>query len=389
MTRLIRNLARKGRALPTLPATLTSVPEFGANPGNLGMKSFVPHGLQAGAALVVVLHGCTQNAESYEAGSQWSVLAQRHGFALLYPEQNRANNPMNCFKWYEPAATARTGGEAASILSMVAHMLATHGLDAGRVFVTGLSAGGAMAAALLAAAPDVFAGGAIIAGLPHGAAGSVQEAMSVMRSPPPLTAAQWGDKVRAAHPHDGARPHVSLWHGTADSTVSPANAQASLAQWTDVLDLDTEAFTTETFGPHGRRVWRDEVGVARLQLWHIEGMGHGTPVGPRAAEPARRLGQAGPFMLDAGLASTWHIAADWGLLDEGFVAAPAVERAREAGGVEAKTPQPAPSQSTGAEWLKGVRAARSNRRPQPEADQPAETGITAIIHSALRRAGLM
>jgi poly(hydroxyalkanoate) depolymerase family esterase len=367
MTRLIRNLARKGRAHPALPAKLTPVADFGANPGNLIMKCFVPHGLAPGAALVTVLHGCSQDADGYDAGSQWSVLAQRHGFALLYPEQRRTNNPMNCFKWYEPAATARAGGETASILAMVAHMLAAHGLDGRRVFITGLSAGGAMAAALLAAAPDVFAGGAIIAGLPHGAAGSVQEALSVMRAPPTLSAAEWGGKVREAHAHDGPRPSVSLWHGSADTTVAPANAEASLAQWTDVLDLDAAIFTTERFGPHARRVWRDEAGAARVQLWHIEGMGHGTPVGPSVPAPEQRLGQTGPYMLDAGLASTWHIAKDWGLL-EGVAK------------VELAAPPVAAEPKAG----RGAKA-----KPGSDAETPPETGIAGIINAALRRAGLM
>lgn len=361
MTRLIAQLARKARDRPNLPATLTMVPAFGANPGNLTMKCFVPEALPQGAALVVVLHGCTQDADEYDAGSQWSILAARHGFALLYPEQKRANNPMNCFKWYEPAATAGTGGETASILAMVGHMLAEHELDGSRVFITGLSAGGAMAASLLAAAPDVFAAGAIIAGLPHGAAASVKEALSVMRAPPALSAAEWGEKVRAAHPHVGPRPAVSLWHGSADTTVAPANAEASLAQWTDVLDLDAEVFTTERFGPHARRVWRDADGAARVQLWHIQGMGHGTPIGPAVRAPAERLGQAGPYMLDAGLASTWHIAKDWGLL-EGEEAAPVVTLAPRA---------------------------HLAAPPPPPAALPEETGIAAIINAALRKAGLM
>jgi len=354
MTRFIRNLARKGRAHSTTAAILTTVADFGDNPGSLTMKCYLPNGLPRDAALVVVLHGCIQDADAYDAGSQWSVLAARHGFALLYPEQRRTNNPMNCFKWYEPAATARVGGETASILAMVAHMLAAHGLDSSRVFVTGLSAGGAMAASLLAAAPDVFAAGAIIAGLPHGAAASMPEALLVMRAPPALSAAEWGEKVRAAHPHDGPRPAVSLWHGSADTTVVPANAEASLAQWTDVLDLDAAIFTTERFGPHARRVWRDEHGAARVQLWHVEGMGHGTPVGPNVGTPAERLGQTGPYMLDAGLASTWHIARDWGLLE----------------GAPAEVQAPAPI------------------APQPMAP-PAQSGIAGIINAALRKAGLM
>ena len=138
------------------------------NPGALRGRFYVPAGMKSGAPLVVVLHGCTQSAAVYDQGSGWSHLADRHGFALLFPEQQRANNMNLCFNWYQPGDAARDQGEAASIRAMVAQMVKTHSLDPARVYVTGLSAGGAMTSVMLAAYPDVFAAGAIIAGLPFG-----------------------------------------------------------------------------------------------------------------------------------------------------------------------------------------------------------------------------
>jgi poly(3-hydroxybutyrate) depolymerase len=112
------------------------------NPGNLRGLFHVPAGLSGPAPLLVVLHGCTQNAGGYDQGAGWSRLADRHGFALLYPEQKRENNPNLCFNWYQRGDARRGGGEAASIAAMVAAMKARASIDSDRVFVTGLSAGG-------------------------------------------------------------------------------------------------------------------------------------------------------------------------------------------------------------------------------------------------------
>ena len=201
------------------PGELQAVEPTGPNPGELRMLTHVPAGLPQGAPLVVVLHGCSQNAAGYDHGAGWSALADRHGFALLLPEQQRANNGNLCFNWFEPEDVARGHGEVRSIREMAAQMVAAHRLDPARVYITGLSAGGAMTSALLAAYPEAFAGGAVIAGLPYGAASSMHEAIEAMFQVRSHSAAEWGDMVRAAAPHRGPRPPVQIWHGDADHTV--------------------------------------------------------------------------------------------------------------------------------------------------------------------------
>src|SRR4051794_39120999 len=191
---------------PTGSGKLRQATNFGDNPGELMMFSHVPENLAAGAPLVVILHGCGQSAAAYDRGAGWSTLADRYGFAVLAPEQNRAKHINGCFNWFLAGDTTRGGGEAASIRQMIAHMIAAHRLDPSRVYVTGLSAGGGMTSAMLAAYPEVFAGGAIIAGLPYGAAGSVQEALGTMRQPPDRSRRQWGDAVRGASSHKGPWP---------------------------------------------------------------------------------------------------------------------------------------------------------------------------------------
>lgn len=147
--------------------TLTQVGSFGANPGNLTMHEYVPADLPAGAPTVVALHGCTQSAQAYHAGSGWSELADEHGFAVVSPQQSSGNNANSCFNFFEAADTTRGQGEVQSIASMVEHARGTHGLGSDNTFVTGLSAGGGMTSAMLATYPDLFAGGSVVAGRAH------------------------------------------------------------------------------------------------------------------------------------------------------------------------------------------------------------------------------
>src|SRR5215207_8593007 len=223
--RLIRSLSRAtAQDSSTAGAHLDKVAAFGTNPGNLRMFRYLPADLATNSALVVVLHGCTQTAAGYDHGAGWSTLADRYGFALLMPEQQQSNNPNGCFNWFQPEDTQRGQGEVASINQMIEAMVREKGIDRKRVFVTGLSAGGAMTSAMLACYPDVFAAGAIVAGLPYGAATNVQQAFQSMFQCPSRSAQEWGDMVRsAASQHNGPWPRISVWHGSADKTVIPSN----------------------------------------------------------------------------------------------------------------------------------------------------------------------
>jgi poly(hydroxyalkanoate) depolymerase family esterase len=204
---------------------LVETTSFGSNPGNVRMLTYVPDGLPPGAPLVVILHGCTQTAAGYDHGAGWSTLADRHGFALLLPEQQRANNPNSCFNWFQPQDTTRDRGEALSIRQMIERAVEDHSLDRTRIYITGLSAGGAMAAVMMATYPEVFAAGAIIAGLPYGGAGNVQEALDSMFQGKSRSAESWGDLVRRAAPHSGSFPRVSIWHGSSDATGATGERQ--------------------------------------------------------------------------------------------------------------------------------------------------------------------
>lgn len=295
---------RPRRARPS-SVRLQEITGFGTNPGHLRMLEYVPPKLKPGAPLVVVLHGCLQTAADFDKGSGWSGLARDHGFVLLYPEQRQSNNPNLCFNWFRPSAVARDRGELMSIRQMIDNACERHGVDRRRIFVQGLSAGGAMASALLATYPELFAAGQIVGGLPFGAARDAMTALSVMKSGVSRSGREWGDLVRTVTPETENRPLVSIWHGTADRVVSVANARASLAQWLDIYGLEEGEGRLSTAEGHPVKTWYDASGRPLIEFCLIDGMAHGLPVLQRKSPGAQ---EAMPFMLEGGFGAPQHMA---------------------------------------------------------------------------------
>jgi poly(hydroxyalkanoate) depolymerase family esterase len=364
-----RSRARLGPLTPLAGATPSSMlneqGEFGSNPGALRMLVYAPPSLAENAPLVVILHGCGQTAADYAGGSGWIKLADAAGFAVLAPEQTRANNMNTCFNWFQPGDSARGQGEAASISQMIERVVADRRLDRARIFITGLSAGGAMTAAMLASYPEVFAGGAIIAGLPFGSASNVPEAMNAMRRAPERSAREWGDFVQQASFHQGPWPRVSIWQGDSDMIVHASNGEALIAQWASVHGLSLTPSRANKEGGHLHRAWTQRDGTVALEAFHLSGMGHGTPVGGAGQES---YGEAGPYFLDAGISSTAHIAAFWGLR-------PTVRRTQQAA-IAQDHPSPSSAPQPIMQKDKGARAA-------------PERGVKAVILAALKSAGLL
>ncbi len=362
---------------------LAETRSFGSNPGALRMFTHVPSHMPAGCALVVVLHGCAQSAASYDLGAGWSTLADRFGFAVLLPEQQRANNPNGCFNWFEPADISRGSGEALSIRQMIDRMVSDHGVDPRRVFITGLSAGGAMTSAMLATYPEVFAGGAIIAGLPFGAASNVQQAFETMRQCPARPARAWGDLVRAASPHAGPWPRVSVWHGGADATVVPSNAQEIVKQWTDIHGLPAMPSLQAVVDGYPRQVWVNEAGEEMIESYTIPHMMHGTPLATGNGHD--ECGAAGPFLLEVGISSSYHIVKFFGLTAH---VAPAVND-----GIVTSGPRAAGS--NGSRITPYVLEGEILDRQDPQTGShdiprpPFPLDVNAVISKALRAAGLI
>ncbi|MEE1755264.1 extracellular catalytic domain type 1 short-chain-length polyhydroxyalkanoate depolymerase [Streptomyces sp. SP18CS02] len=293
-------------------AGLTQVTGFGSNPGNLSMYTYAPGTLPAGAPLVIALHGCTQSASDYYNNAGWPKFADRHHFALVFPQTSSANNANSCFNWFQPGDSTRGQGEALSLKQMVDKAVAQYRSDTRRVYITGLSAGGGMTANMLAAYPDVFAGGAIDSGLPAYCANSVSAAYTCMYSPPGRTPAQWGSLVRSAAPAGTASwPRVAIWQGTADTTVVPANATGLRDQWTDVWGIGQTPSRTESLtGGTTLSVYDDPSGRPAVQVYSVSGMAHGLAVDPGSG--TEQCGTTGTYYLDT-ICSSYHTARFWGL----------------------------------------------------------------------------
>jgi poly(hydroxyalkanoate) depolymerase family esterase len=346
---------------------LTSIAGFGSNPGDLLARCYIPEGLGAGAPLVVVLHGCTQSASSYNRGAGWTSAADEHGFALLFPEQQRANNPNLCFNWFSPTDARRGRGEALSIVQMVQEVCVKHALDPRRIFVTGLSAGGAMTAAMLATYPEVFAGGAVIAGLPFGTASTIPEAFEQMRGQAALGSDHLTALVRSASNHTGRWPTLSVWHGSNDQTVNASNAAALIDQWRGLHGVSAAPSVTDTVEGQPRRVWRNRDGLEVIEEFIIANMGHGTPI---HAAPANAGEAAGPYMLEVGISSTRSVLAFWGL-----------DRRSERSSAFAS-----PSRQHELDSESRLNHGRSRSEPPPAR---SVNSVQEVIEKALRSAGLM
>jgi poly(hydroxyalkanoate) depolymerase family esterase len=377
-----------GRDLgPLSRSPLVEITGFGANPGDLRMFSFVPDELQPRPALVVVLHGCGQTAAGYDLGAGWSTLAERYGFALLMPEQQRSNNANTCFNWFNPEDIARDSGEACSIRQMIARMVDDNGIDPDRIFVTGLSAGGAMTSVMLATYPEIFAGGAVIAGLPFGVATNVREALNGMFQSPSRPAGELGDLVRKASNHKGPWPKLSVWHGSADRTVNPANANEIVKQWLDVHDLPAAPMSEGTVDGYPHQIWWNADGETTVESYTITNMAHGTPLG--VGDNDERYGAKGAFLIEAGISSSYHIASFFGLTE--WIGQPreASKQAANQASKETAKPTPVPA------WTPDVATmlrplATLNRQPEPPHQPPRRAiDVGAVITRALTAAGLM
>ena len=315
----MRNLVALTLALaPSLAfaanTTLSPVTTFGDNPGALKMYEYVPANLPANRPIVVVLHGCTQPASGMISAG-WNALADQYQFAVVYPEQQSANNPISCFNWageYGDVANLTRGqGENKSIISMIDTAIAAHHSDASQVYITGFSAGAAFAAVMLATWPERFAAGAILEGVPYRCATTANGAYSCQSSGSTKTAAQWGDLVRAASTQT-TFPRVQVWVGTSDTTVVPSNATELVKQWTNVHGADQTADETETIGNTTRTGFKDASGKVVVEQFSVMSMDHAVALGMDSLGTCP--GTTAQYFEDRAICSTLRSAKFFGIL---------------------------------------------------------------------------
>ena len=294
---------------------ISEVVAFGSNPGALRMLVYSRARMPPNRPLVVVLHGCGQQAAAFASDSGWLALADELGFSLLLPEQVHENNRGRCFNWFRPDDVRRGSGEAMSIRQMLRVAIARYASDPKRVFIVGFSAGGGMAAAMLAAYPAVFAAGGVVAGMPVGCAKTQMGAMLHMRRADTSRSRRaLADDVREVTRARSRKvwPPISIWQGGHDRTVDPANADALAAQWSELHGQSAVPRTDELTAGHRCRAWGRPDRPPAVELWTIPSMGHGFPVDPGAPGG----GHVGPWVVSAGLSAARRIAAFW-LLDRG------------------------------------------------------------------------
>lgn len=302
--------AAKGEKRPVL----NEVGTFGNNPGNLRMFVREPANLarfEGKRPMVLVLHGCGQDAKAILKLSGWGAIADSAGAFLVFAQQKRSNNPMRCFNWYRQADALPGRGEVFSIAQMVEHAVAWYPIDRARIGVYGVSAGAAMAVALAACHPKLIAQAAVVAGAPFGGVVKGDATRRPVAHPETITPQQWAERVRTVSRDPVERyPRMLVVHGMRDPVAGYDLALALVAQWTAVAGTDSIPDAVERIDARAdvvRMSHRDSTGAEPVVLYRIAQLGH------RLAQD--KAGRGGWSGKDVGFNSTRAIAREFGLAE--------------------------------------------------------------------------
>jgi poly(hydroxyalkanoate) depolymerase family esterase len=241
----------------------------GARRYRLYVPSTAGEGLQG---LIVMLHGCTQNPEDFAAGTGMNALAEEHRLLIVYPAQTGGDNSMSCWNWFRPGDQMRDTGEPAIIAGLTESLRDQYAIPKDRIFVAGLSAGGAMAAIMGKTYPELYGAIGIHSGLPYGSANDVMSAFTAMRGQPGIDQGpSWNGGGGSE-----AEPRMIVFHGSADTTVHPSNAGRIISSHGG----SQEKSNRSEHGPSGetraysRLVAERDDGTHGMECWMIEGAQH-------------------------------------------------------------------------------------------------------------------
>ena len=246
---------------------------FACAAGSRSYKLYIPSRHAVGRrGLLVMLHGGTQDGDDFAAGTRMNDLAEEHGFIVAYPSQSKAANPSLCWNWFTPGNQIRGVGEPSIIAGITKDIIATHDVDPARVFVAGLSAGGAMAAVMGATYPDLYAAVGVHSGLPYQSAADLPSAFAAMRGDTRLRGRQ-SRKSRGAT-DNSPRIRTIVFHGDADNIVHPSNAANIVGAAKEGESIERAEARHTAIRAHTRTVTRDKTGTVVVEQWLIHGSGH-------------------------------------------------------------------------------------------------------------------
>lgn len=267
-----------------------SIKDFGENKGNLKMYTYVPKNLDTSKTvpLIVILHGCSQSARSVAAATDWNKLADSLSFITLYPQQKRMNNISKCYNFFIPFKAKKDRGEVASIKQMIDYTIKENNIDRTKIFITGLSAGGAMSHALLNAYPQLFNAGALL-----GTPSTLIDLVST----------------------DSLQPRVLIMQGEKDLLAHKSNGERLVNKWCSKHRIDSNEFVfTDNINGNSllstRTFTKNDANV--VVYLYLKNVGHRLPIDP--GKDIKHGGENGIFTTNIGFFSTYYIADFFGLV---------------------------------------------------------------------------
>ncbi len=299
--------------------TLTEIHKFGENPGNLKMFVFNEEKQDTiSKPLVIVLHGCSQNANKVSELTGWNKLAKLNNFTVLYPQQKMINNVSLCFNWFLKNDIEKGKGESESIYEMILYMKSHYQINEKKVFITGLSAGAAMSVVMLATHPKTFKAGAIFAGCAYKVATNPFSAVKVMLGKKQVPKEELVKWITDQNTEIKNYPLLIVYQGENDNIVNHQNANLLIEQWTAINNSDTIADKTEpsfeTISDITRIEYQNFNTTKEVIYYKVQNLGHQLLINP--GEETNQGGKTGIYGVDKNFHSTFQTIKDFGIIKE-------------------------------------------------------------------------
>lgn len=302
-------------------SSLVHIDHFGINPGNLKMFIYPDEQKKDTSLkpLLVVLHGCGQSVDEIAQLTGWNKLASLNDFIVLYPHQKVLNNVSTCFNWFRNADINKGQGECESIYRMILYMKEHYPVDSNRIFITGLSAGAAMAVVMMSTHPELFKSGAIFAGGAYKLATNAFASASVMAGTNKASREELMQHVLEQNPgYKGGYPTMIIYQGLNDLVVNHKNAGLLIRQWTGIHHCDAVPDKTDTafmkIADINRMEYWDSSGKAVVTFYEVNNLGHRVLVKPGPAKDEG--GETGIYGMNKNFHSSFQTAKEFGIIKE-------------------------------------------------------------------------